>query len=77
MSDRSEPVGEPFGPSPDTADLSWESYEEPCVDEFPIMSGFYRNGSFTMYVSQGVGTWGPPFRIGSRSEITCITLEGQ
>jgi uncharacterized protein len=42
--------------------------------QFPIISGMLRKGHFTLYVSEGVGTWGPPFRLGSRSEITQITL---
>lgn len=34
---------------------------------------FYENGT-VLYVSSGVGTWGPPMRIGSRSEIVLIRL---
>jgi predicted MPP superfamily phosphohydrolase len=38
------------------------------------ISGLYTSGEFSLYVSPGTGTWGPPFRIGSRSEITLIRL---
>lgn len=34
---------------------------------------FYENGT-VLYVSSGAGTWGPPMRIGSRSEIVFIRL---
>ncbi len=27
-----------------------------------------------VYISSGAGTWGPPLRLGTRSEIVCITL---
>jgi predicted MPP superfamily phosphohydrolase len=53
----------------------------------PLAYKFYKglgkvtgsNGNFYIYVSQGVGSWGPPMRIGTRSEIIKITLvpEGQ
>lgn len=36
--------------------------------------GFYRFKDFALSVSHGVGTWGPPLRLGSRSEITLIKL---
>lgn len=37
--------------------------------------GLYKAGDFTLYVSSGVGTWGPTMRIGTQSEIVAITLE--
>jgi predicted MPP superfamily phosphohydrolase len=37
--------------------------------------GLYERGSYTLSVSSGVGTWGPPLRIGTQSEIVAITLE--
>jgi len=41
---------------------------------FSHINGLYNyNGTF-LYVSPGTGTWGPPFRLGSRSEITVIKL---
>jgi predicted MPP superfamily phosphohydrolase len=36
--------------------------------------GLHRIGDLTLYVSSGTGTWGPPVRTGSRSEIVAITL---
>ena len=37
--------------------------------------GLNRTGAMTVFTSSGVGTWGPPLRLGSRSEIVLITLE--
>jgi predicted MPP superfamily phosphohydrolase len=37
--------------------------------------GLHRIGSFTLYVSSGTGTWGPPVRSGSRSEVVSIKLK--
>jgi predicted MPP superfamily phosphohydrolase len=39
--------------------------------------GMHRIGSFTLYVSSGTGTWGPPVRTGSRGEVVAITLRGR
>jgi hypothetical protein len=36
--------------------------------------GLNRFGRMLVYTSSGAGTWGPPFRIGSRSEIALIRL---
>lgn len=36
--------------------------------------GLYRDGKFHIYVSKGVGTWGPPMRIGSPPEIVAVRL---
>jgi predicted MPP superfamily phosphohydrolase len=36
--------------------------------------GLHKDGSFHLYVSSGVGTWGPPMRIGAPPEIVVITL---
>jgi uncharacterized protein len=41
---------------------------------FPRNAGLYRYGNTWLYVSSGTGTWGPPMRFGSISEITSITL---
>jgi predicted MPP superfamily phosphohydrolase len=41
--------------------------------EHPV-TGLHRRGNMTLYVSPGTGTWGPPMRLGSRNEITLITL---
>ncbi|MBI4726289.1 metallophosphoesterase [candidate division TA06 bacterium] len=44
---------------------------------YKFYSGYGQDGEFQIYVSPGVGTWGPPMRIGSRSEIVLITLVPQ
>ncbi len=36
--------------------------------------GIYRDNDFTLCVSSGVGTWGPPMRTGTKSEIIELTL---
>lgn len=36
--------------------------------------GLYRKGDYTLYTTNGVGTWGPSMRIGNRPEIVEITL---
>ncbi|MGA0839537.1 MAG: metallophosphoesterase [Pseudomonadales bacterium] len=41
---------------------------------FPRICGIYRVDSLTLHVSPGTGTWGPVLRLGSRCEITRITL---
>jgi predicted MPP superfamily phosphohydrolase len=37
--------------------------------------GLHRIGSFHIYTTSGTGTWGPPMRLASRSEIVAITLQ--
>jgi len=44
---------------------------------FPYFNGFYNYKDTLIYVSEGTGTWGPPMRLGSRNEITLITLKPQ
>lgn len=39
------------------------------------VSGLFQDGSLHIYVSPGTGTWGPPIRVGTTPELTCITLE--
>lgn len=39
--------------------------------------GYVRKGATHVYVSCGVGTWGPPVRTGNSPEILYITLRGQ
>ena len=41
----------------------------------PHVAGLSREGSMSVYVSAGTGTWGPPVRFGTSPEITLITLE--
>lgn len=36
--------------------------------------GLHRVGGMQTYTSSGVGTWGPPLRLGTKSEIVLITL---
>ena len=40
----------------------------------PYISGLYKHANSWVYVSDGTGYWGPPLRIGTRSEITLIQL---
>jgi predicted MPP superfamily phosphohydrolase len=37
--------------------------------------GLQQFGSLTVYTSSGAGTWGPPMRVGTHSEIVQITFE--
>lgn len=41
---------------------------------YPKMKGLYKYNNTNLYVSPGTGTWGPPFRLGSKNEITLIRL---
>ncbi len=38
--------------------------------------GLNRMGRMLVFTSSGAGTWGPPFRLGTRSEVALIRLEG-
>lgn len=40
----------------------------------PFVAGLHRYLDMQVYVSRGTGYWGPPLRLGSRSEITYIRL---
>jgi predicted MPP superfamily phosphohydrolase len=40
----------------------------------PYNYGLHRVGDFHIYTTSGTGTWGPPMRLGSRSEIVALTL---
>jgi predicted MPP superfamily phosphohydrolase len=42
----------------------------------PYLAGLHRHGDTQIYVSPGTGYWGPPMRLGTRAEITRITLLG-
>jgi len=42
---------------------------------FECDHGILRKGNTTFIVSSGLGTWGPPVRLGSRSEIVLIRLK--
>jgi predicted MPP superfamily phosphohydrolase len=40
----------------------------------PYLEGLHRHGDTQIYVSSGTGYWGPPMRLGTRAEITRLTL---
>jgi hypothetical protein len=40
----------------------------------PFLQGLHRVGQAQVYVNPGTGSWGPPMRLGTRTEITKITL---
>jgi uncharacterized protein len=40
----------------------------------PYIAGLHRHGNTQIYVNPGTGYWGPPMRLGTRAEITRITL---
>ena len=40
----------------------------------PYVTGLHKHDDTYIYVSKGTGYWGPPVRLGVRSEITVITL---
>ena len=40
----------------------------------PYMEGLYKHNNTWIYVNKGTGYWGPPLRIGARSEITVLKL---
>jgi hypothetical protein len=40
-------------------------------------SGLSRLGKLQVYTSNGVGTWGPPLRVGTKSEIVLIRFEDE
>jgi uncharacterized protein len=41
----------------------------------PFVSGLHRVDGTWVYVNAGTGYWGPPMRVGTRSELTCLDLE--
>ena len=42
---------------------------------FPYNKGLYEYNGTNIYVSQGTGTFGPPLRVGTRSEIAVVILK--
>lgn len=40
----------------------------------PLVSGLSRLGKMWVYVSAGTGSWGPPIRLGTRTELTLVEL---
>ncbi len=43
----------------------------------PYVKGLHEHRGTQIYVSQGTGFWGPPMRLGSRSEITQVILRSE
>ncbi len=43
----------------------------------PYIRGLHNHHGMWVYVSKGTGYWGPPVRIGARSEITVVTLTAE
>jgi len=43
--------------------------------QYPDMAGLFEEAGKRLYVSQGTGTWGPTFRLGTRCEMTIIDLQ--
>jgi predicted MPP superfamily phosphohydrolase len=50
---------------------SWVAYKV----HGPFAYGLNRLGNLLVLTSSGAGTWGPPMRVGTRSEIVLIRLE--
>lgn len=44
---------------------------------YEVSRGYGRRGNTHYVVSQGIGTWGPPVRLGNRPEILLITLRSE
>ena len=42
--------------------------------QFPYLKGKYHYKDTTVYVSQGIGTFGPPMRVGTEGEATLVKL---
>jgi uncharacterized protein len=40
----------------------------------PHVAGLSREERMWVYVSAGTGSWGPPVRLGTRTEITLVSL---
>lgn len=43
----------------------------------PVIAGFKVLSGVPTYTSRGTGYWGPPFRVGTRGEITVVTLRAK
>ena len=41
----------------------------------PLVAGLYRRKDMWVYVNRGTAHWGPPIRLGSRQEVTLLTLK--
>ncbi|MCO1657493.1 metallophosphoesterase [Pseudonocardia humida] len=51
----------------------WPITQVALVDQ-PVLAGLTRFGPTWLYVTRGVGFWGPPTRVGSPPEVTLLTL---
>ena len=40
----------------------------------PFVAGLHKVDETWVYVNSGTGYWGPPMRVGSRAELTCLEL---
>jgi len=45
--------------------------------QYPNMAGLFKKEGRSLFVSTGTGTWGPVFRLGTRSELTVIDLDNE
>ncbi|MGJ1537863.1 metallophosphoesterase [Sphingobacterium multivorum] len=45
--------------------------------DFEYNKGLHRYGNTNVFVSQGIGTYGPPMRVGTKSEIVLLNLKPQ
>ncbi|NIS21124.1 MAG: metallophosphoesterase, partial [Thermoplasmata archaeon] len=39
--------------------------------------GLHDLGSSRLFVSHGIGTWGPPIRVGTQSQVALIRIQGK
>ena len=44
---------------------------------YEISYGYAKKGNTHYYISSGLGLWGPPFRIGTKSEVVVLNIELQ
>ncbi|WP_308282899.1 metallophosphoesterase [Pseudonocardia nigra] len=54
----------------------WPLTAVALVDQ-PVLAGLTRFGPTWLYVTRGVGFWGPPARVGSPPEVTLLTLRAR
>jgi predicted MPP superfamily phosphohydrolase len=54
----------------------WPLTQVALLDQ-PILAGLTKVGRTWLYVTRGVGFWGPPTRVGSPPEITLLTLRAR
>jgi len=40
----------------------------------PVIEGYRRYGNTQLFVSSGIGFWGPPMRVGARPEVVVVEL---